>query len=131
MQKTNEAPSLKDLRVFALIFAIGFLIIGWVIPALKDKAMNPYLVGLAVFVFLLGMLIPKSLIIPRKYWIKFGNVMGKINSTILFTVIYFLVFATIGLIFRIFKRDRLKMKFRGVNSTMVMKNEISPFDEPF
>jgi len=131
MQKTNKAPSNKDLRVFALIVSIGFLIIGWGIPAFKNHSMNPYLVGVSAVVFFLGMLFPKTLIIPRKYWIKIGNIMGKINSTILFSIIYFLIFAVVGLIFRLFGRDRLQTHFRGVSTTMVMKKDISPFTEPF
>lgn len=131
MQKTNKAPSNKDLRVFALIVSIGFLIIGWGIPALKNYSMNPYLVSVSAVIFILGMLLPMALIKPRQYWIKVGNILGKINSTILFSIIYFLVFAVVGLIFRLFGRDRLHSQFRGVSTTMVMKKEISPFTEPF
>lgn len=131
MQKTNKGPSAKDLRVFALIVSVGFLLIGWGIPALKNHPMNPYLVSLSAVIFTLGILVPKSLIKPREYWMKIGNVLGKINSTILFTVIYFLVFMTIGFIFKLFGRDRLFTNFRAVKSTMVMKKEISPFNEPF
>lgn len=131
MQKTNKIPSIKDLRVFAVIVSLGFLLIGWRIPALKKHSMNPYLVSLAIVIFSLGMFIPKILIKPREYWIKIGNVLGKINSTILFTLIYFFIFMTVGFIFKLFNRDRLFTKFRGVQSTMVIKKEISPFNEPF
>lgn len=131
MQKTKAAPSKKDLRVFALIVAGGFLLIGWGIPALKNHSMNPYLVSISAIIFTLGMLIPNSLIKPREYWIKIGNVLGKINSTILFTLVFFLVFTPIAIIFRLFGRDRLHTRFKAVKSTMVMKHEISPFNEPF
>ncbi|MEA9356367.1 SxtJ family membrane protein [Bacteriovorax sp. PP10] len=131
MQKTRKAPSKKDLRVFALIVAGGFLLIGWGIPALKNHPMNPYPVSVSAAVFILGMLVPNSLIKPREYWIKIGNVLGRINSTILFTLVFFLVFTPIALLFRLFGRDRLHTHFRSVKSTMVMKQEISPFNEPF
>lgn len=131
MQKTKKGPSKKDLKIFALIVAGGFLLIGWGIPALKHQSMNPYLVSISAFIFSLGMLIPNSLIKPREYWIKIGNVLGKINSTILFTLIFFLVFTPIAFIFKLFGRDRLHTNFKAVKSTMVLKQEISPFDEPF
>ena len=132
MQKTNsENPSVKDLRVFALILTVGFLVIGGLIPYFKNKPFNMPLVIVGGSVFIVGMLCPKLLIYPRKYWIFIGNIMGKINSTILFSLMYVLIFSTIGLIFKICKRDRLKTSFRKVSSTMVFKNEISTFEDPF
>lgn len=132
MLKTNSArPSAKDLRIFALILTVGFLFIGGLVPYFKNKSFNMLLVIVGGSFFLVGMLCPKLLIYPRKYWIIIGNIMGKINSTILFTLMYILIFSTVGLIFKIFKRDRLKTGFRKVSTTMVLKNEISTFEDPF
>lgn len=131
MQKIKKDPTSHELRVFALIVSIGFTILGWLIPYLRGNSIHVPLLMIAGLVFVFGMALPKSLIKPREIWIKIGNVLGKINSTIIFTVIYFLVFASVGLIFRIIKRDRLFTKFKSVNSTLVMKNEISPFTDPF
>lgn len=131
MLKTKTTPSIKDLRVFSLILFIGFMVIGWIIPALNKRPMNPYLVSVAAIIFVLGVFAPKILVKPREYWIVLGNILGKMNSTILFTIIYFLVFTTVGFVFRIFGRDRMHTQFRAVKSTMVVKKEISPFTEPF
>lgn len=131
MQTTKALPTNKDLRVFALIVSIGFLLIGWGIPVFKNTPITLYLLGISAFIFLLGMLAPKTLIIPREYWIKIGNILGRINSTILFILIFFLVFTPIAFLFRLFGRDRLNTNFKAVKSTMVMKQEISPFNEPF
>lgn len=131
MQKIKIETSTKDLRSFALIVAGGFVLIGWGIPALKNHPMNPYLVSISAVIFTLGMLIPKSLMKPREYWVKVGNVLGQVNSTILFTLVFFLVFTPIAIIFRLFGRDKLHTNFKSVKSTMVLKQEISPFNEPF
>lgn len=131
MQKTNNAPTAHELRVFSLIVAIGFSVLGWVIPTLRGKDIHVPLLLVSGLVFVFGMATPKLMVKPREIWIKIGNVLGKINSTIIFTVIYFTVFAGVGLIFRIIKRDRLFTRFKSVKSTLVMKNEISPFTDPF
>lgn len=131
MQKTNAQPTNHDLRVFALILSIGFSVLGVLIPYLKGHSFNFSLITLAGLIFLVGMAMPKLIIKPRKYWIIIGNNLGKINGAILFTVLYFVLFSTIGLIFRIFSRDRMKSQFRKIESTMVMKNEISTFEDPF
>lgn len=131
MQKTNAQPTNHDLRVFALILAIGFSVLGVVIPYLKGHSFNFSLITLVGLIFIVGMAMPKLLIKPRMYWIIIGNVMGKINGTILFTILYFVLFSSVGLVFRIIQRDRMKSGFRKINSTLVMKNEISTFDDPF
>ena len=131
MQKIKIIPSNKELRLFALTVTSGLLIIGWGIPAYKNHESNIYLLLISGIVFFLGILFPKTLIWPREYWMKIGHIMGVINTTILFSVIYFLVFSTIGFIFRFVGRDRLCTKFRSVKSTMVIKKDISAFSEPF
>lgn len=130
MQKTSE-PTVKELRIFSLILTTCFLVLGALIPFIKGKDYHMWAVSLAGVIFILGMLMPKLLIYPRQGWIAVGNVMGKINSTILFTLLYFVLFTTVGFIFRIIKRDRLKKGFRKISTTLVLKNEISAFDEPF
>ena len=130
MQKINP-PSIKELRIFALILSVGFLIIGMLIPYLKGLSSDNWAIVLSGIIFITGMLFPKLLIYPRQGWIFVGNIMGKINSTIMFTLLYFILFTTIGFIFKIIKRDRLKKRFRGVSTTMVMKYETSAFEEPF
>ena len=131
MQKTKTPPSIKELRIFAIILFLGFFIIGHLIPFYKGKEPHWLLVIIAFIILIMGMGVPKLLEKPREYWIIIGNFLGKINSAILFTVIYFLVFTSVGIIFKILKRDRLFRKFREVKSTMVLKTEISPFTDPF
>lgn len=131
MQKIEVIPSNKELRVFALIITSGFLIFGWGIPFYKNHQSNIYLLLISGIIFFLGVFLPKTLIWPRKYWLKTGHILGVINTTILFSIIYFIIFSSIGLIFRCFGRDRLCSKFREVKSTMVVKGRISSFSEPF
>jgi hypothetical protein len=130
MQKI-KAPSIKDLRIFAFIVSLGFLVIGWGIPVFKKHPINLYLINFSTLIFILGMLFPKTLVKPREYWIVIGNALGKINSTIFFTLIYFFIFSTVGLMFKVFGRDRMHTHFKGIKTTMVLKKEISPFTEPF
>jgi len=42
-----------------------------------------------------------------EYWKKFGKILGKIQTTIILTVIYFLVISPVGLIKSIFTPKKL------------------------
>jgi hypothetical protein len=130
MQKTS-AVTVKKLRIFSLILTMCFFIVGIGIPYLKGRHFNVILSYIAFSFFILGIFTPTLLSYPHKYWMSLGNILGKINNTIFFTIIYLILFATVGLIFRILKRDRLKKKFRMISSTIVLKSEISSFNEPF
>lgn len=46
-----------------------------------------------------------------KYWMKFARVLGKVQTTIILFLIYFIGVGTISIIAFIFKRDFLDKKF--------------------
>ena len=43
-------------------------------------------------------------------WIKFGHILGKINQTIIMTLIYFTAIGLMGIFMRIFGSDPLSLK---------------------
>ena len=44
----------------------------------------------------------KYLLILKKYWIKFGNILSFINTRILLMIVYFLIFPFFAIPFQIF-----------------------------
>ena len=47
-----------------------------------------------------------------KYWIKFGEVMGTINGTIILTAIYAILIIPMAILFKIIGKDPLKLKLK-------------------
>ena len=50
------------------------------------------------------------------YWVKFGELLGKVISPLVMALIYFLVITPIAIIVRLFGKDLLKTKFNKTSS---------------
>ena len=58
---------------------------------------------------LLTIIKPKKLHILNKVWMKFGFILGKFISPIILGIIFFGLFFPISIIFKLTKRDELKI----------------------
>jgi len=130
MQTTNE-QTLKDGRNFGLLISFFFAVIGLILPIIKKAPIKFHWAILCLIFLVSSFLIPKILFEIRKYWIKLGNILGHINSTIIFSLAFFLIFTPLSIFFKIIKRDLLKLKLNKYQSTWVNKNQISNFEDIF
>ncbi len=128
MQKINQAFK-KDGRNFGLLLAFFFLLIGAIIPSVKSQDLKWLWIYLSILFIFSSFVFPLMLFELRKYWIKLGNFLGHINSTILFSIIFILVISPITLIFKITGRDLLKLKYKKYASTWTLKESISNFED--
>ncbi len=46
-----------------------------------------------------------------KAWMKLGGILGFINTTIILTAVYFIIFTPVSLLFRIIGKDSMKRKY--------------------
>ncbi len=92
-----------------LFFAVFAIISIW--PLLKggDLRLWSLLIG---FIFLiLGLLNSKFLTPAKRIWIKFGELLGKIISPIVLSIIFFLLITPIGILMKILRKDLLNLRF--------------------
>lgn len=62
----------------------------------------------------------------KEYWIKFGELLGKIMGPILLTVIYFIFIGLVSLLARIMRKDFLKERHVASSYWIIPeKDEIS------
>lgn len=122
---------IKSLRNFGFIMTAGFAIIGIVVPFYKYQIIYPMLAALSFLFLFLAVFFPYSLKRFREWWTLLGEVLGAINSKILFTIIYMTVFTFIHLMFKLLGRDKMKRKWKAYESTYVIKQKISSFSDPF
>lgn len=66
------------------------------------------LVALGVVLVVLGRLAPSLLRVPNRYWWRFAQVLGWINSRVLLTVFYALVITPAGVVMRLAGRNPLR-----------------------
>ena len=112
-------------RSFGVVFFIFFLILS-LFPLLKNNQVNFYFLVTAIVFLALGLSNAKILTPLNKYWIKFGDVLGKFVSPIIMFLIYFFTVFPINLLLRLFNKDVMYLKLHKKNkSYWMIKKEIN------
>jgi hypothetical protein len=70
---------------------------------IKSRDIHGVLAGIAIALFIISIFAPKFLKYPNIVWTLFGVILGKITTPIVLSVIYFGLFAPLGLLKRVFK----------------------------
>ncbi len=112
----SSTPSKKQLKEFAILF--GFLLplfFGLLIPLLYNHEIKlwTFLVGFLFVIF--GYFRPNLLFYPYKFWMKFGHILGWINSRIILGFVYIFVLIPISFFMKIFGYDPLR---KNKNNTL-------------
>jgi len=96
----------RELRKFGFIFS-GILIVlfAGLLPWLREHPLPrwPFYIGVPVAALALAW--PAGLRPLYRVWMKFGAVMGAINTRIIMTVFFFVILAPIGWVMRLAGKD--------------------------
>ena len=125
----NKKSSNKS---FGLLFFVVFLGLGlW--PLTNDNSPNIYLIIISIIFLILGLLNSKLLSPLNSFWIKFGELLGKIIAPVVMAIIYFLILTPISLMVRLFGKDLLGLKFSKQLKTywMKRKKDLGSMDKQF
>ena len=109
-------------KSFGILFFIVFLGLGlW--PITNENSPNIYLVIISIIFLILGILDSKLLSPLNSFWIKFGELLGKIIAPIVMAIIYFFILTPISLVVRLFGKDLLGLKFTKQIKTYWIKRK--------
>ena len=125
----NKKSSNKS---FGILFFVVFLGLGlW--PLTNDNNPNIYLIIISIIFLILGLLNSKLLSPLNSFWIKFGELLGKIIAPMVMAIIYFLILTPISLIVRLFGKDLLGLKFSKQLKTywIKRKKDLGSMDKQF
>ena len=125
----NKKSSNKS---FGILFFVVFLGLGlW--PLTNDNNPNIYLIIISTIFLILGLLNSKLLSPLNSFWIKFGELLGKIIAPVVMAIIYFLILTPISLIVRLFGKDLLGLKFSKQLKTywIKRKKDLGSMDKQF
>ena len=116
----SELPS---NRKFGFFFTAIFLI-----SAIYFFFENNQIIALVFFllslVFFAVSILRDSLLLPlNKLWMRLGLLLGRIVSPIILAVLFFLMFAPIGIFMRIFGRDELRLKKLNYDSFWKLRDQ--------
>ena len=113
-----------SMRVFGLVMLIGFgLLGGFAFWSGRDTGstwrlvVGTILLSIAVIIFLWSLVAPRTLPPVYRGWMAFGQGIGNVVSTVLLSVLYFVVFTIVGGLMRLSGTDPLDRKVaRGSGS---------------
>ena len=106
----------SSIKSFGILFFFVFLIVGlW--PLLNDNEIRIWSIVLSVIFLLLGLTKSKILIPLNNYWIKLGEILGKIVAPIIMLIVFLGVVTPMAFLVKLLGKDLLNLKFnKKINS---------------
>jgi len=103
----------RDIRVVFLVFSLFFSVIAW-----KNYPSNFSLafVGLVVLQVLTLTFKPFLLRPAFRVWMKVAHFIGQVNTQIILTLLFYLVFTPYGAVMRLFGRDSMQRKIKSAGT---------------
>ena len=117
-------------RSFGILFCIVFLLIAiW--PLISSNPIRYWAIVLSITFLILGVVNSKLLSPLKDYWIKLGEILGKVIAPLVMSLVFFIILTPIGLILRIFGKDLLKLKRNKKNSYWLSRGDLKSMDRQF
>ena len=103
----------RDIRLVFLVFSVLFSLIAW-----KNYPSNFSFafVGLVVLQVLTLTFKPLLLRPVFQVWLKVAHFIGQVNTQVILTPLYYLVFTPYGLVMRLFGRDSMQRKLTSAGT---------------
>ena len=131
MQNDFTRPTGEQARKTALVVAVVLILIaafGWY----RGRMTLAYITGAAALILIFnGLFIPPLAKFFHVWWMRLAFALGYVNSRILLTVIYFLVFVPYGLVSRLFGRDPLRRRAGKAESYWIPRERTRQAKEQF
>ena len=124
--KALQKATPRDLRKFGLVVGGVFCALGlWFF--LRHKPYYWYVLAPGVPLVVLGAILPRSLKWIYVGWMALAMVLGAIVSTVLLTLLFYLVVTPIGLVARLAGKDFLSRKLQpGAPSYWILRDASKP-----
>ena len=118
-------------KSFGYLFFGLFLILSlW--PVLKDNSINFLFLSISTVFFILTILKAKILDFLNNYWIKLGELLGKVIAPIIMFLVFFVIVTPLSLLTKLLKKDLLNMRFNDSKTYWANKvKKIDSMDKQF
>ena len=131
MHATSDEVTNEQARKTALIVA-GVLAVVSAVFWYRGNIRNHMIsAGIALFLVFIGFLVPPAAKLFHRVWFKIAYALGWVNSRILLTIIYFLVFVPYRIVSRLAGRDPLNLRQPRGESYWHMREKTRQAKEQF
>jgi hypothetical protein len=107
-KRTADGPKASE-RSFGFVFSAVFALTGF-LPLLGSHPVRWWAVGVSAAFLGLALLAPRTLIIPNRLWMKFGELLHHIVSPVVMSLLFIVAVVPTALILRLLGRDPLRLK---------------------
>jgi hypothetical protein len=120
---SNDNILLPSNRKFGIVMGFVAISIGGFFVFHQPQLIG-YVLLLVGFLLILGALKNSEWLSPlNRAWMRFGELLGKVVSPIILSLIFFSIFVPISLFFKLIGRDELKLRRVPSTSYWVEKKE--------
>ena len=112
-------------KSFGYLFFGLFLILSlW--PVLNDNSVNFLFLSISAVFLILTILKSKILDFLNNYWIKLGELLGRVVAPIIMFLVFFVIVTPLSLLTKLLKKDLLNIRFN--NSKTYWTNKVKKID---
>ena len=118
-------------KSFGYLFFGLFLILSlW--PVLNDNSVNFLFLSISAVFLILTILKSKILDFLNNYWIKLGELLGRVVAPIIMFAVFFVIVTPLSLLTKLLKKDLLNMRFNDSKTYWANKvKKIDSMDKQF
>jgi hypothetical protein len=106
-------PSIREARKFGVVVAALLVVLAGVQAVRGHPARALWFGGSSVCVLALTMCVPRAVGLVLTVLTPLARAIGWVNTRVLLAVTFYLVFAPVGLVARLLRKDLLKQRFRS------------------
>ena len=107
----------KQLRTFGLMVGAAFGILGAWPTLVRGETPRLWALGIAGLLIITALLMPQSLRPVHRVWMAGGHVLGRVNTAIILTVVFYGLFTPMGLVMRLLGKDPMHRRFEPNDDT--------------
>ena len=118
-------------KSFGYLFFGLFLILSlW--PVLNDNSINFLFLSISAVFLILTIFKAKILDFLNNYWIKLGELLGKVIAPIIMFLVFFVIVTPLSLLTKLLKKDLLNIRFNDSKTYWANKvKKIDSMDKQF
>ena len=118
-------------KSFGYLFFGLFLILSlW--PVLNDNSVNFLFLSISAVFLILTIFKAKILDFLNNYWIKLGELLGRVVAPIIMFAVFFVIVTPLSLLTKLLKKDLLNMRFNDSKTYWANKvKKIDSMDKQF
>ena len=118
-------------KSFGYLFFGLFLILS-LLPVLNDNSINFLFLSISAVFLILTIFKAKILDFLNNYWIKLGELLGRVVAPIIMFLVFFVIVTPLSLLTKLLKKDLLNMRFNDSKTYWTNKvKKIDSMDKQF